>query len=185
MKKIFTLMMMAVMALGMTAKDYTGTLTVIVDGDGGSQDAVVSIEEGATAGTYTLSIKNFMLDNDGDPLPVGNIVLKDIPGTTVAGKTTITFNQNVLIENGDLEEVPMWLGPVLGEVPIVMVAQFNDSDINVDIDINLESLGQVIAVSFTNIEKQPGGDTYAPGDVNRDGNVNGADVTDLYTILLN
>ncbi len=182
MKKIFTLMMMAVMALGMTAKEYSGKLTVIVDGEGGPQEATVSIDEGTEEGTYTFSIKNFMLDNDGSPMAVGNIILKDLPGTTVAGKTTITFNDNVLIEAGDLENVPVWFGPMLGEVPIVMVAQFNDTDINVDIDINLGE--QVIAVNFTNVESGQG-ETFEPGDVNRDGAVSGADVTALYNILLN
>ena len=71
-----------------------------------------------------------------------------------------------------------------GGVPIVMVAQFDEKDINVDIDINMTetALGQMINVNFTNIEGS--GDTYEPGDVNRDGVVSGADVTALYNILL-
>ena len=173
--------MAAMTALGMAATDYTGTLTVMVNNEGGTQDASVSINPGSVEGTYTLSLKNFTLDNDGKPMPIGNIVVADIPGITVAGKTTLAVTRNILIENGDDPEVPVWFGPMIGEVPIALVAQFNDNDVNVDIDINLTRMEQIINVNFTNIEAPK---TYEPGDVDRNGTTNGSDVTALYNILL-
>lgn len=186
MKKIFTLMLVALAAMTMAAKDYTGKLTVSINGQSSTQEATVSITDNGEE-AYTFSIMNFVLDTDETTIGVGNIVLEDIPGVTVAGKTTITTVQVVHIPAGDREDIDFWLGPILdtyGGVPILMAAQFNEEDINVDIDIDMTGtdLGQMITVNFTNIEGS--GDTYEPGDVNRDGVVSGSDVTALYNILL-
>ena len=188
MKKIFTLMILLT-TLTMGAKEITGKLTVSINGMSTSQDASVSLVQN-DEGSYNFSIMNFVLNNgeNGD-VGVGNIILENLPGYTVSNKTTLTTSQIIHIPAGDLEDIDFWLGPMLdayGGVPIVMVAQFDEKDINVDIDINMleTALEQMITVNFTNVEGGQG-ETFAPGDVNRDGAVSGADVTALYNILLN
>ncbi|MBP5561143.1 MAG: calycin-like domain-containing protein [Muribaculaceae bacterium] len=186
MKKIFTFMLVACAAMTMAAKDYTGKLTVSINGSSSTQEATVTITDNGEE-AYTFSIMNFVLDTEDTTIGVGNIVLENVPGVTVAGKTTMTRVEVVHIPAGDREDIDFWLGPILDEyggVPILMAAQFDEKDINVDIDIDMTetALEQLITVNFTNVEGS--GDTYEPGDVNRDGVVSGADVTALYNILL-
>ncbi len=149
MKKIFTLIAAIATTLNVLATDYTGTLTVNVNGEGGSQDATVSITE--NSGKYTLSIDNFML---GEDTPVGKIVVADLAGTTKDGVTTIHTSQTIMMEAGSDPNIPEdeWLGLMLNElggVPILMAANFDGKNMFTSISIDMtNTLGQMIDVTF-------------------------------------
>ena len=149
MKKIFTLFGMILCTLAALANEYTDKLTVTVNGDAMEQQATISITQNED-GKYTLSLNNFCLEqveDDGTVLRmgVGNIVLADREGTTVNGITTITYNDDLIITDGDDPEIPLWIGSALGPVPIEMEARFNDTQLYCEIHINLmDLLGQLI-----------------------------------------
>ncbi len=139
--------------LAAMANSYTDKLTVTVNGESMEQEATIFITQGED-GKYTLSLNNFCLETveeDGTitKIGVGNIVLADREGTTENGITTISYNDNITITDGDDPEVGFWMGSMLGPVPIEMTARFNDTQLYCEIHINLMSLlGQMIDVVF-------------------------------------
>ena len=150
MKRIFTLIAAVMTALASMATDYTDKLQVLVNGSGATQEATISlIEEGD--GTTTLMLNNFCLDDGaGTVMPVGNIVLKNVADAIAptAGEKAYAFNGKINIEPGTMEGVEMWLGPRLGEVPVELRASLKGSNLYAVIDINMESLDQIINVVF-------------------------------------
>lgn len=179
MKKIFTFIATAVLSLTAFATDYAGKITVSINGEGGTQETTINIVQNEDC-TYKLSINNFILDNDGSPMGVGNIVLDNMKGYTINGVTTIVADQSITIAEGDDPNIPFWLGPMLNEVPIIMAAQFDGINAKADIDIDMtDALEQFINVKFTTP-----GEEGLKGDVNGDGYVTSADVTEVYDILL-
>ena len=153
MKRLLTFISLALCSLTTFANDYTDKLTVTVNGESMEQQATITITEGAD-GKYTLSLNNFCLESveeDGSVMRigVGNIVLADREGTTVDGITSISYNDDISIEDGDDPSIDFWLGPALGAVPIEMQARFNDTQLYCEIHINLmDMLGQIIDVVF-------------------------------------
>lgn len=151
MKRIFTLIAAVMTALASMATDYTDKLQVLVNGDVMTQEATISlIEEGD--GTTTLMLNNFCLyAGNGAVMPVGNIVLKNVSDAIAptAGEKAYAFNGKIKIEPGTMEGVEMWLGPMLGDVPVELRASLKGSNLYAVIDINMmESLGQTINVVF-------------------------------------
>ncbi|MBQ1701283.1 MAG: chitobiase/beta-hexosaminidase C-terminal domain-containing protein [Prevotella sp.] len=153
MKKIAAIVVFAFIALTAFANKYTDKLTVTVNGESMEQQTTIDVTKGDD-GKYTLSLNNFCLessDEDGTlvRLGVGNIILPDREGTTVDGITTITYNDALLITEGNDAGIEGWMGPLLGPVPIEMVARFNDTQLYCEIHINLmDLLGQLIDVVF-------------------------------------
>ena len=183
MKKFFTFFAAAALSLAAMANDYTGTISVSINGEGSSQETTINVTQNED-GTYRLSINNFTLVLSETVMPVGNIVVDNLTGYTVAGKTTVVADQAIMIEAGDDPNVDMWFGPLLSEelggVPIIMATQFDETNAKVDIDIDLTAvLEQFINVTFTTPVDEP-----LKGDVNKDGYVTSADVTAVYDILL-
>lgn len=149
MRKIFTFIALSMMSLTVMATDYTDTLVVTVDGQSVYQHATISLNE-QSDGAYTLSLKNFTLDNEGSPTGVGTISLPDCePLQTDRG---LIFNEevNITIEEGDDPSVDFWLGPMIGEVPISLRAALVGDKLQavIDININLEFMHQIINVRF-------------------------------------
>ena len=139
MKRLLTFISLALCSLTTFANDYTDKLTVTVNGESMEQQATITITEGAD-GKYTLSLNNFCLESveeDGSVMRigVGNIVLADREGTTVDGITSISYNDDISIEDGDDPSIDFWLGPALGAVPIEMQARFNDTQLYCEIHI--------------------------------------------------
>ena len=163
------------------ATDYTGKITVTINDNPVTQDATISINQNDDeGGTYVLNIKNFRLSNANTSIDVGNIVVDNLKGYLINGETTVVADQTINIQDGDDPDVPMWYGPYLGDVPIVMAGQFNDTNAKIDIDIDMtESLHQFINVKF-----ETPGISGVYGDVDGDGNVTAGDVTAVYNILL-
>ena len=150
MKRIFTLIAAVMTALASMATDYTDKLQVLVNGSGATQEATISlIEEGD--GTTTLMLNNFCLDDGaGSVIPVGNIVLKNVADAIAptAGEKAYAFNGKIKIEPGTMEGVDTWWGPKLGKVPVELRASLKGSNLYAVIDINMESLDQIINVVF-------------------------------------
>ena len=109
MKKIFTLVAAAVMALAVNAKDFTDNLAVTVTMMGDPQpttenEQVISVEEvEGSDGLYNISITNFQFMGT----PVGNIDINNIKGNSDSEgfvnfektETTIDFMKATVIFN--------------------------------------------------------------------------------------
>ncbi len=153
MKKIAAIVVFAFIALTAFANKYTDKLTVTVNGESMEQQTTIDVTKGDD-GKYTLSLNNFCLESPNEDgtvirLGVGNIILPDREGTTIDGITTITYNDALLITEGNDAGIEGWMGPMLGPVPIEMVARFNDTQLYCEIHINLmDLLGQLIDVVF-------------------------------------
>ena len=97
MKKILLTAAMMLVGLTMSATKYIGTISVSINGEGGSQEATVGLVE--QNGKYTLSIKNFML---GEDTPVGNVILTDLTPTDNAdGSKSLSYSGVIMIPAGD------------------------------------------------------------------------------------
>lgn len=150
MKRIFTLIAAVMTALASMATDYTDKLQVLVNGKGATQEATISLIE-EEDGTTTLMLNNFCLDDGaGSVIPVGNIVLKNVSDAIAptAGEKAYAFNGKIKIEPGTMEGVDTWWGPKLGKVPVELRASLKGSNLYAVIDINMESLDQIINVVF-------------------------------------
>lgn len=150
MKKIFTLISLSAAALTAAATDYTDRLDVTVNGVKTTQQATISVDR-QSDGKYTLQLNNFIMQAGGQMMPVGNIVLNDVDGTEENGITRIKTGQNIMITEGNMPGIPMWIGPSLGNVPVDMAAELRGDKLYTVIDIDMSAtLGQVIQVVFGN-----------------------------------
>lgn len=187
MKKTLLTLFCAFVALcgsAQTEKVYNEQLLVTINGETSApMQAGVTVTTNLD-GTINFSLKNFMLDGgDGNVIPVGNIVINNLPVEEKDGLKHFSYNDRMTITAGNMEGISAdeWLGPLLGELPLVLKGKMNDEKLYVTIDIDLtESLGQVIQV-------QLGTDFPAPvavrGDVNGDGVVTIADVVAVLEIM--
>ena len=161
MKNLLSTMLAAVTALRALATNYTGTVTVTINGEPTTQDGVEIIINANDNGNYDLKLNNFILTGE-NAMPVGNINLEDIQGVTSGNLTALYVDKNVTIENGTDASVPIWYGPMLGPVPLKMLARFTDDFLAVNIDIDMQKvLEQTINVKFDNTNKHfqlPNGD---------------------------
>ena len=187
MKKIALLLTAALCSMAMMATEYSGKLTVNVNGEVVAEQSDVNITViNNEDGSANLSLNNFVMGSIEDGIGVGNIKLENVPSAKACGFTAIAINKDILITDGDLEAIPYWLGPDLGEVPIRLNALFNDSELRVHIDIDMSQtdLGQVIEVDF----ETPGVDKPASsgirGDLDGDGKVDVSDVNHVINIIL-
>lgn len=150
MKKLFTSMALALASLGAMATDYTDQLEVAINGESVTLTSKITVDKQEN-GKYTLQLHDFMLQSGSDVIPVGNIDLNDVEGTTDAnGVTTLRYNNTILLSNGDNPEIVQWMGPLLGPVPVDMIAEIRGEKLYTVININMASLGQVIKVTFGN-----------------------------------
>ena len=118
-------------------------LYVTVNGaKSGPFSATVYVTENAD-NTINFTLKNFVLENDGDAMPVGNVKVMDIPVTKSEGKTSFTANQIIEIEDGDDPSYPYWAGPMLGNIPLEMTGSYDDEHLSVKINIPLSEDMQV------------------------------------------
>ncbi len=178
MKKVLTIIAAACCALAMSATTYTCHLKVNVNGSVSEQDEV-QVLVNQTENGYDLSLNNFVLVADEqNKLPVGNIVVSGVEGVDEYGYTTIKYNAPINITAGDDPNYSAtdWLGPMLGSVPIDLTARFIGTALSANIDINLG--GMVIAVELFGVAPE------LKGDVNKDNEVNIADVNTVIGIIL-
>jgi len=119
-------------------------LYVTVNGaKSGPFSATVYVTENAD-NTINFTLKNFVLENDGDVMPVGNINVTNIPTNDLGdGVTGFAANQIIEIEDGDDPSYPYWAGPMLGEIPLEMSGKYNAEHLYVVINIPLSDDMQV------------------------------------------
>lgn len=154
MKK--TLLLMFAFLGGMVAQaqntvTYTDDLVVTINEESTEpQPTEIKVTTNAD-GTYTLALDNFMLGAGEDALAVGNIVLENISGTEENGRIKLNTTQTIQIVPGTDETIPeeAWLGPMLGDVPVVLVAEMTADKLHCLIDIDMmETIEQIIKVTF-------------------------------------
>lgn len=146
MKKIFTLIAVAMTAISSLATNYTDSLTVTVNGVVSEQHATVQVDKDDN-GLMTFSLKNFVLKNDETEMPIGNIVISGLQPMTVGQDTLLECSRNINITDGDDASIH-WTGSYLGEVPINFVAKLANGRTYASIGIQMVALGQVIDVTF-------------------------------------
>lgn len=133
----------------MADKVYADYLTVTINEES-SQPQVANISVSVVNNKMNFSLKNFCLVAGEDKLGVGNISLDNVElkPTDVEGVYSFEVVQNIVITEGDLEGIDVWIGPALAEIPIVLKGTICDKKLYVTIDIDMmSSLGQIIQVT--------------------------------------
>ena len=149
MKKLFTLLFVAVAAIAARATDYNVPVTVTVNGVSSEQTGVFTVNE--NNGLYDINLKNFMLQSSDGPMGVGNVELKGIKPYQDGNTTLLVTNDIVTITPGDDPSVPFWLAGMLPPVNIDLRGKIEDDRLRCYIDIDLtEAMGQVIQVAIGN-----------------------------------
>lgn len=155
MKKIYSFLAMALISMVAMAQNMQlpGQLTVTINGMQSQQSSNVFFNIHDDDVTADFSLPNFTLIDKSTEMAVGNISIPDITLTQDPKKEELLhfeFTGNIQITAGDDPE-KMWLGPMLGDVPMVLKGTFDENTgLVVDIDINMQgSLGQTITVNFT------------------------------------
>ena len=146
MKKLFTLMMLAIAVMTAKATDYTDRLLVLVNGEGGEQQATISVTKNGNL--YDLNLKNFMLINGNTQLPVGNVELKGITPEQSGNAIFLRAKQDITVSAGDTPGVSSWLGPNLGELPVDLTAVLENGKLRALIDLEVKLLEQIVNVRF-------------------------------------
>ena len=125
-------------------RNYTDDLSVTINGQTSpAQQTTINVDEKAD-GTYSLSLNDFTLDGT----PVGNIVLHNITVAENGDIKNFATTQNILITAGEDNE-KVWIGPMLGEVPVDLAGKMTEHKLYCNIDIDMTaSLGQTINVTF-------------------------------------
>lgn len=131
-----------------TTKKFNDGLTVTVDGtENPEQPSSINIYE-MPNDTYMMELSNFIL---GGSMPVGNIVLTGLKAdASKVGMMSFTSTQTIQISEGtDETYAGQWMGPGLGNVPVVFAGKMTDNRFFCNIDINMpEPLNQQIKVVF-------------------------------------
>ena len=154
MKK-FLLMMLAVClvpVMGMAeTKTYTDNLVVTINGESTDPQPTSILFTDNGDGTCNFALNNFCLGSGADAIGVGNISLENLVLAENKGFSIFTYNGIINITKGDDPNIPAdeWLGPMLGDVPLVLKGEVNDDKLYVSIDIDMTStLDQMIYVKF-------------------------------------
>lgn len=160
MKKVFLFITMMLTAVTSFAQDdltkyvndaYSGYVVVKINEEVTDPlPADVTINK-QTGNVIDFTLKNFMLIAGGNEMPIGNINVNGIQLMPSAKANTTEFEnkQVILIDEGDAEGVPMWFGPMLGEIPVELKGEAAGDDIDIDIEIDMmATLEQMIHVDF-------------------------------------
>ena len=124
-----------------SSKSYTDYLVVDVNDEKTAPQESSMVVYNMSDGSKTLVLKNFVLDG----IPVGNISLAGVETDKVGAFTT---TQTINISNGD-DSQDFWMGPALGDIPVVMTGTISEDKFVAHIDIDMQStLEQIIEVFF-------------------------------------
>lgn len=146
MKRFFTFMTVALLAIVARATDFTETITITVNGVTSQQEGVVTILDKGE--TYDLLLKNFMLQSEDGPMGVGNVEIKDVKPLYSGSTVILLANETVTLTPGDDPNVAFWMATMLPPVPVQLQAAINGDHLRSYIFINLESLGQIVEVGI-------------------------------------
>lgn len=137
MKKLFTLLFVAMTALTGMADTYNGPLHIDIDGKTVDQTTDITIEKQAD-GNYTLKLMNFKFKL-GVTMNVGNIIITDVPAVSNGQTLMLKAKKNIAITGGSMDFM-------LKSVPIDMIGELRDGDFYTNINISLAN--QKIKVTF-------------------------------------
>lgn len=147
MKKLLTLLFVAVAAIAAHATDYDVPVTVTVNDVVTEQKGIISVVE--HDGLYDLTVKNFILQNAENPMYVGNVEVKDIIPYQDGNTTLLVSNQSVQIVDGDDPTIPFWAGPFLPPIPMELRGKIQNGELRCYLDIDMrESIQEFIKVSI-------------------------------------
>lgn len=148
MRKLFTSLMVVLAAVAVHATDYNVPIVVTVNDATSEQTGVISIVENAEqAGTYDLTLKNFVLQSENGPMGVGNVALTKIQSYQDGNATLLLANDKVTITNGDDPSVPFWMAGMLPPVNVELRGKIEGDRLYCHLDIDLrETLQQIIEV---------------------------------------
>lgn len=142
MKKLFTIMALALCSLASIADEYTCPYKVLVTGlNPVTGEMTVNVDKQSN-NKYTLSIKNFALNA---AMKVGNIVVNDVDGLICGNTTALSTQQVIQITSGD-GNAEDWMGPTLGDVPILMKAEICNNKLNAILNIDMSKMQQNVRV---------------------------------------
>ena len=144
MKKLFTLLALAVASLSAMATDYTDQLVVTVDGKQMSAaQATINVDANSN-GTYKLTLKNFIMG----AMMIGTIEIDDVPAVSNGQTTLLKVAKDIKIKNGD--KIGLWIGPILGNVPVNMIGELRGDKFytNIVITMKVDNKMQDINVGF-------------------------------------
>ena len=143
--------------------DFSGNMVItIIAGDNEPvvappAPAIVKIAEDGDA--FLLALNNFLFEEDGLALFVGNIA---VSGITITDGASISINaeKDIEITEGDADfeydgnPVDLWMGPIITEqcggfIPITLAGNIEGEMAKMTIDIDAtEGLGMIISVKF-------------------------------------
>lgn len=135
MKKLFTIVAFALSSLSLMAEEYTCPLKIFVE-ENIATNATQTVTATAQAnGKYALSLKNFKMGAQA----VGNIEVKDIDAYTASNNVVmLSTQQTIQITDGDDPSVKTWMGPGLGNVPILLRGEINGTTMNAILNISMD-----------------------------------------------
>ena len=84
--------------------------------------------------TIDFGLKNFGLDLGGNYANVGNITVPDLQ---IDNQGNFSYDGDIQITAGDKEGVEFWLGPTLGDIPVVLNGTIKGEYFYVHLDINI------------------------------------------------
>lgn len=101
-------------------------------------------------GTINFALNNFILEQDGEKMPVGNIALNNLATeASEDGMMHFSYDGNLIIEAGDPEVAEGWVGPALsGEEGLPVKLEGRLSDDQLFVSINIEIPGMTILVNL-------------------------------------
>ena len=147
MRKIFTLVLVAMTAVAARATDYNVPITVTINGVSSEQMGVITVVE--NDGLYDLTVKNFMLQTVSGPMGVGHVELKGIEPYQDGDATLLLTQDQVQMTDGDDPSVPLWMASTLPPVNVLLRGKIEGDHLRCYLDIDMmESLGQLIQVSM-------------------------------------
>lgn len=138
MKKLFTLLFVAMTALTGMADTYNGPLHIDINGTTVDQTTDITIEKQAD-GNYTLKLMNFKFTLGKMTMNVGNIIITDVPAVSNGQTLMLKVKKNIAIKGGGMDIM-------LRDVPIDMIGELRDGGFYTNINISMAT--QKIKVTF-------------------------------------
>lgn len=125
-----------------TYKTYPLDLYVTVNGETGDKQVAQILVETSENGSINFVLKNFVLNSNGEVMPIGNITINNLE---VAEDGSFSFKGGILLAEGDDPAYAEWYGPMItamagGNVPLDLRGRFIDEEnLMVYISIDMES----------------------------------------------
>ena len=133
---------------GAEGKVYTEQLLVSINGQPTEpRMADVTVYDNSD-GTVNFELKNFFFNLEGYEAPVGTIFVENIPAREGEdGLLYLEYDGSITIQNGDLEGVGTWVGPLLGPIDISLRGKMSEDKLFVTIDMP-NAMGQAVFVQL-------------------------------------